>query len=85
MAAIVYALCSIASALCAVLLLRQHARQRSRLLFWSGLSFVGFAVSNALVFVDFVVWPDIDLSLLRVATGFISVAVLLYGLLWEAD
>jgi len=85
-AAIVYFLCMAASAWCALLLLRQYRRQGSRLLFWSGLSFVGFAVTNALVFTDFVVFPeDIDLSLVRAAAGFVSIAVLLFGLLWEAD
>jgi cytochrome bd-type quinol oxidase subunit 2 len=84
-AAVVYVLCTVASALCAMLLLRHHRRQRSRLLFWSGLSFAGFAVANALVFADFVVLPDVDLSLVRAATGLLSIAILLFGLVWEAD
>jgi len=84
-AALVYFLCTAASAWCALLLLRQYRRQYSRLLFWSGLSFVGFAVTNALVFADFVVLPDVDLSLVRAAAGFVSIAILLFGLIWEAD
>ena len=84
-AALVYVLCTVTSALCAMLLLRQHRRQRSRLLFWSGLSFVGFAITNALVFADFVVLPDVDLSLVRAAAGLTSIAILLVGLVWEAD
>lgn len=84
-AAVVYVLCTVASTLCAMLLLRQYRRQPSRLLFWSGLSFVGFAVANALVFADFVVLPDVDLSLVRAVAGVASIAILLVGLVWEAD
>jgi hypothetical protein len=84
-AALVYFLCTAASAWCAALLLRQYGRQRSRLLFWCGLSFVGFAGANALVFADFVVLPDVDLSVVRAAAGLVSIAVLLFGLIWEAD
>ncbi len=85
MGAAVYLLCTMTSGLCAIVLLRQYARHRARLLFWSGLSFVGFAVSNGLVFADFVVLPEADLSLLRALTGLLSIAVLLFGLLWEVN
>lgn len=84
-AAAVYVLCTATSALCAALLLNGYRRSGARLLLWSGASFVGFAVSNALVFADLVVLPDIDLSLLRAITAAASVAVLLYGLVWDAD
>jgi hypothetical protein len=84
-AAIVYVLCTVTSACCAVLLLRQYRGHRSRLLFWSGLSFAIFACANALVFTDLVVLPDVDLSLVRAIAGFVAIAVLLYGLVWEAD
>jgi uncharacterized protein DUF5985/IclR-like helix-turn-helix domain-containing protein len=83
-AAVVYVLCAVTSAICA-LLLRQSRRQRSRLLFWNGLSFVGFALTNAFVFADFVVLPDVDLSVVRAAAGLVAVAILLFGLVWEAD
>ena len=39
MASTVYVLCTLASTLCALLLLRDYGRTRSRLLLWSGLSF----------------------------------------------
>ncbi len=84
-AAAVYLLCTITSGLCAVLLLRQYRRSRARLLFWSGIAFVGFGVTNALVFADFIVLPDVDLSLIRTLAAFASVAVLLYGLLLEGS
>lgn len=85
MAEAVYVLSTAVSALCAVMLLRQYRSQRSRLLFWSGLSFVFFAIANALVFADFVVLPDVDLSLVRALASFVAVMVLICGLVWEAD
>jgi hypothetical protein len=83
MAIAVYALCALTSLACAVLLLRAWRRARVPLLFWSALGFVGFAVGNALMFTDFVILPDRDLSLLRAVTTFVSVSALLFGLLWE--
>jgi hypothetical protein len=85
MAVTVYALCTLTSGLCAVLLLREHRRTASRLLLWSGLSFAVLAVSNALVFVDFVVLPNVDFSLHRAAVFLAATALLLYGLVTESD
>jgi hypothetical protein len=85
MAAAVYVLCTLTSALCAVLLLREHARTPSRLLLWSGLSFGVMVVSNALVFFDLIVWPTGDLSLLRAASMCLAAALLVFGLVWDAD
>jgi hypothetical protein len=85
MASAVYLLCTLTSALCAALLLREYKRSSTRLLFWSGLSFAGMAVTNALVFTDFILVPQIDLSVVRAATLCIAVALLLYGLVWDVD
>lgn len=86
MAAAVYLLCAVTSALCAALLIREYRRRpRTRLLLWSSLSFTALAVSNALVFTDFVVLPDVDLSVVRAATACAAVALLLFGLVWEAE
>jgi hypothetical protein len=84
MAAIVYVLCALTSGLCAVLLLREYRRGRSRLLLWSGLSFVGWAVNNVLVFADLIMWPAYDLSAVRAGASLIAVTLLLYGLIWDA-
>ncbi len=84
-AAAVYILCAVTSACCATLLLRSYRRDGAPLLFWSGLSFAAFAIANALVFTDLVVFPDTDLSLLRALAGLIAIAILLYGLVWESD
>ena len=84
-ATLVYALCAATSAACAVLLLRAYSRRRVRLLFWSGVAFSGLAVSNALMFTDFVILPDRDLAPIRAVVTCVSLAVLLGGLLWENE
>ncbi len=78
----VYFLCAATSAGCAALLLREHARSATPLLLWSSLSFVGFAVVNALVFTDFVLLPASDLSLVRAAASAVSILLLVIGLIW---
>jgi hypothetical protein len=84
MATVVYLLCALTSALCAVLLLRSWAAQRLRLVLWTGLGFLGLAVNNALLVVDRRLLPDVDLVLLRDVSGLLAVAVLLAGLIWES-
>jgi hypothetical protein len=83
MAEAVYILCALTSLACAVLLLRGYGRTRMRLLLWSGLCFVALAVSNLVLFVDLVVIPGRDLSLVRSSLGLVGVATLLYGLIWD--
>ena len=51
------------------------------MLFWSGLCFAGLSISNALIAVDAVTVPD--LGLLRLGVSLVSVALLLYGLVFE--
>jgi len=76
---------ALTSLLCAILLLRGYARGRRHLLLWSGLCFAGLAVSNALVFVDLVLLPNIDLYPLRLSITAGSMALLLFGLIWESQ
>lgn len=84
-AQVIYLLCAAASLLTAGLLLRQHARNRSRLLFWSSVGFLGLAANNVLLFVDLTIFPNVDLSLLRTALGAAAVLVLAFGLMWESN
>lgn len=79
----VYVLCTLTSALCAVLLLRGYRRSGVRLLLWSGLCFIGFAINNLLLFIDLRVLPDTDLSLIRTLPALAGAAVLIYGLVWD--
>ncbi len=85
MAAIVYVLCSLTSAACAVLLLRGYAQNRLRLLLWSGLCFAGLAINNALLFFDREVITDTSLGILRAISGLAALLFLLYGLVWESE
>lgn len=82
-AIVVYILCAATSGLCAALLLRGYAKSRARLLFWSGLCFVGFALNNILLIVDVHVVPAIDLSVWRTIPALIGISLLIYGLVWE--
>ena len=84
MAVAVYVLCMVTSAFCAVLLLREYRRSPARLLLWSSLSFVAWTTNNALVFTDLVVFPAVDLSLMRALVALTAVSLLLYGLVWDA-
>ncbi len=81
----VYVLSALTSAACAVLLLRGYLRTRKQLLLWSGLCFVGLAVSSVLVFIDLVLFPETDLYLYRLTTVTIAMVLLLYGLIWETS
>jgi hypothetical protein len=67
------------------MLLRGYAKRRVRLLFWSGLCFLGLMLENVLLYVDFVMMPHVDLSLWRKIPGFVALVVLLYGLIWESE
>ena len=85
MGAAVYILGTVTTLLCAVLLLRGYLRTRTRLLLWSALCFFGLAVSNLLIFVDLVIYPNLDLYLWRLLTAAVAMMILLYGLIWEGE
>jgi hypothetical protein len=85
MASLVYALGFAVTLICAVLLLRAYLRVRSRLLFWSGLCFVGLTLSNALLVVDLLFVPDVNLYVWRLAAAAAGMVVLVFGLVWESD
>jgi hypothetical protein len=84
MAEIVYALCGATSLLCFVLLVRAYSRSRAKLLLWSGVAFFCFTLSNILLFVDMIVFPQIDLMLVRTGINLIGIAVLLMRLIRDA-
>lgn len=81
MVVLTYALCALTALACAIMLLAGARRTGSRMLFWSGLCFAGLSVSNALIAVDTVTVTD--LGLLRLGVSLVSVALLLYGLVFE--
>jgi hypothetical protein len=84
MASAVYLLASLTSLACALFLLRGYVRGKHRLLLWSGFCFAGLAISNCLVFVDLVLLTTVNLFPLRLAVTSASLAVLLFGLIWES-
>ena len=85
MALVVYSLCAITSLICGALLLRSYLSNRTPLLFWSSLCFVGLAINNLLLFVDLVVVPTVDLSLYRALSALLALGLLLFGLIWDRD
>jgi ABC-type spermidine/putrescine transport system permease subunit I len=82
-AAVSYSLCVLTALACAVLLSRAYRSGGSSLLFWSALCFWGLTLTNALAFIDILVFPERDLYAIRLVTGLLSVNVLLFGMVWE--
>jgi hypothetical protein len=84
MAEAIYVLCALTSVGCAALLHRQYARTGMRLLAWSSVCFAGLAVNNLIVLLDLVLFPHIDMSLLRSGVALLAVSALAVGLVWES-
>jgi ABC-type iron transport system FetAB permease component len=84
MAELVYILCGLTSIACAILLYRQYRFTKGRLLFWSTCCFLSLAVTNVLLYLDLVVFPNIDLSTVRNAITLAGMMMLLYGLIRES-
>jgi len=84
MAMVVYLLCALTSLACAMLLLRGFTRTRQKLLFWSGLAFVGMFLNNAILVVDVRLGPTVDLSTWRSLPALAGVMILIYGVVMES-
>jgi hypothetical protein len=85
MAIAIYSLCAITSLISSWLLSRAYWRTRSRLLLWSAISFAGLTLNNLTLWVDKLVMPETDLSVLRTSIALAAMAILLYGLVWETE
>ncbi len=83
MAILVYTLCAAAALLCTVLLFRGYLQTKTRLLLWSACCFAGLTLNNALVILDLVVFPQVDLFIWRTMAALVGVGALLFGLVWE--
>lgn len=83
MASVIYTLCALTSLTVAWLLLSSYIRNRHRILFWSGLCFVGLSVNNVLLVLDKMVFRSIDLSMWRLVSALVALLLLLYGLIYE--
>jgi len=80
-----YLVAVLSSGACALLLFRGYVRRRIRLLMWSGICFIGLTVNNVALFIDLVVFPDLDLRLARLIPALIGMTLLLYGFIWDSD
>ena len=76
---------TLTSLACTVLLLRAFAASGVRLLLWSGLCFVFLTLNNLVLFLDLVVFPEVDLRPYRLGTALVGVLFLLYGFIWETE
>jgi hypothetical protein len=84
MAELVYVLCSATSLFCAFLLFRSYLRQRSRLLLYSTICFVGLTLNSVVLFVDLALLPELDLRPIRTTAALLSMLLITIGLIWES-
>jgi hypothetical protein len=82
---VLYAVAVLSSGTCALLLFRGYLRRRLRLLMWSGICFICLTINNLALFVDLIVFPEIDLRLARLIPALTGMTLLLYGFIWDSD
>jgi hypothetical protein len=80
-----YLVAVVSSGACAVLLFRGYLHRRVRLLMWSAICFVGLTANNVALFIDLVVFPNIDLRLARLIPALVGMGCLLYGFIWDTE
>lgn len=80
-----YAMAIITSLMCTVLLFRGYRRRRIRLLMWSALCFAGLTLNNIALFIDLVIFPDIDIRLIRLLSALAGMLFLLYAFIGDTD
>jgi hydrogenase/urease accessory protein HupE len=81
----IYLLCLVTSVICLWLLARGYRRTRVKLLLWTSIAFVAFALNNFFLFLDVVLYPNIDFMLYRSVVAVAAVVIMFYGLVWETD
>jgi hypothetical protein len=81
----VYILCFLTCGLCTGMLLRAWMRTQTRLLLWVAISLAFLALNNLLVIIDLMVFPGVDLQLLRSLAALAAGISLLAGLIWESE
>ena len=85
MAELIYGLCTVLSLSIAVMLWRQQRRVPTRMIYWTALCFTGLALSNLLLVLDKLVFPELDLRVLRHSVSLLSIGLLLFGLVYEDE
>lgn len=83
MAATIYLLCTVTASICCVLLFRGYRQSHAPLLFWSSLCFAALTLQNFFLFLDLIIFPNLDLWLFRVSFALLAVLFLLFGLIWK--
>ena len=83
MGAGIYTLCAVAASFCAWLLLRAYRASRARLLAWSSVCFALLAVNNVVLVVDLVLFPAVNLFVIRNVSALLAIAAMLYGLVCD--
>ena len=81
--ALVYLMCALTSAICALLLSLNYRKSRTRLLLWSAICFLCLALNNILLFTDLVLAPQIDMSAIRTLPAVIGFGALVWGSIWD--
>jgi hypothetical protein len=85
MSMLIYALCALTALFCASMLIKAYYQSRYRLLLWGSLCFIGLTVNNALLMVDKLVLPEVNLLTWRLLVALFALLVLLYGIIWDAE
>jgi hypothetical protein len=85
MPGLVFILCAVTSLGSALLLFRGALRSRDGLLFWSSMCFFAMAANNALLYANFVVFPEIDLLMAARGATLVGVVLLNFGLVWHSQ
>jgi hypothetical protein len=80
---VLYLVCFLTSLSCCLLLIRGYSRTASKVLLWAAACFVLLAIDNLLVVVDFILLPNVDLSLLRLFATLLAASTLLIGFIRE--
>jgi hypothetical protein len=84
MPGLVYILCAATSLICAVLLFRGSIQTRNGLLFWSALCFFAMTANNLLLYVNFIVLPDVELLIAARLAAVLGIVLLNIGLICYA-
>jgi hypothetical protein len=83
--ALVYLLCFLTGAACALLLARNYWRTGARLLLWSALCFLLLAGNSFIVILDLLLIKSVDFRLVRHLLSLGAVGVLLFGFIWDLE
>jgi hypothetical protein len=54
-------------------------------LLWGGFCFIGLTLNNALLIIDKMVLPEVNLFTWRLVVALVALLIMLYGILWDAE